>query len=358
MLELHLIRLPGGDVWRSFPIPYERWHKTGGIARRLFSTDGRLLAWHEFSGDKNRRDNVRVWDVTECRERFAIDGVTYPVLSPDGNTLAGLEPHQRDGISCRLYDTHNGQLLRSLPLPGDDAGWQPWPEFSPDGRLVAVNCRSSTGKGPSVRVFDVASGKTVFEAAEWSPHFVAGPTLVTVSDDSVLFRATDTWRVQTRARFSLGQHWDSGSPISPEPVPVPGRAAALVSNYYPSGNAFLARLSRYLHLDFDTGHRISWIDAVSGAVTKFTADDGLLMRTAVSDTGSRLVVQGSSGITIWELPPKRSWVPTAVVAALLALVWGGWTLLRRRMAMRSRHVPAGTTLPPAKVASWNSAAPA
>ena len=47
MLELLLIRLPGGEVWKSFPLPYNRWDTLGGIARRLFSDDGRLLAWHE-----------------------------------------------------------------------------------------------------------------------------------------------------------------------------------------------------------------------------------------------------------------------------------------------------------------------
>jgi WD40 repeat protein len=336
LLELHLIRLPEGEVWKSIPISYDRWHKRGGIARRLFSTDGRLLVWHDLSQGGDRRDTVRVWDVTEGRERFAAEGMTYPVLSPDGMVLAAVEPYRQGGIACRLYDTRTGQVLRSLPLPGDDVGWQPWPEFSADGTLLAVNCRSSTGKGPSVSVFGVASGTTVFESPEWSPHFVKGPTLVTVKDDSVLFRATDKWQVRARASFSLGRHWDNGSPISPEPQPVPGRAAVLVYDYYPAGDNLLRRFGSSLRLDTGVGHRASWVDAVSGAVTPFTADNGLGERTVVSPSGTRLVVRGATGITIWDLPPARSWRPTAVVAGLMAFVCLGCTLVRRRIAARVR----------------------
>src|SRR5262249_21759743 len=130
-LELILIRLPGGSLWRAIPIPYDRWHQRGGIARRLFSADGRLLAWHEFSSDDNS-DTVRVWDVAQERERFAADSVTYPLLSLDGRLLAAVErkkPDDRSDIACRLYGTGNGRVIHSLPLAGDTSGWQPWPEF-------------------------------------------------------------------------------------------------------------------------------------------------------------------------------------------------------------------------------------
>ena len=268
-------------------------------------------------------------------------GATYPVLSPDGSLLAVVEPDHPGAIACRLYDTRNGLVLRSLPLPGDGAGWQPWPEFSADGKLLAVNSRSSTGAGPKVSVFEVASGKAVFEASEWSPYFVEGPTLVTVKGDSVLFRAANTWQIRAKASFSFGQHWDNGNPISPEPRPVPGRAAVLVYDYYPTGNNLLSRFGRSLRLTLGSGHRASWIDAASGAVTPFTADDGLVERTVVSPGGRRLIVRGSSGVAIWELPPARSWLPTAVVAGLLAFACVGWTAARRRMAVRIRPQPSG-----------------
>jgi hypothetical protein len=71
-LELHLIRLSNGKVFQSLPIPFDRFHNRGGITQRLFSTDGQLLVWHEYSKDKERRDTVRIWDVTSG-ERFAIE---------------------------------------------------------------------------------------------------------------------------------------------------------------------------------------------------------------------------------------------------------------------------------------------
>jgi WD40 repeat protein len=337
VLELHLIRLDGGALWKSIPIPYDRWHKQGGIARRLFSSDGRLLAWHEYSSQSNS-DTVRAWDVAEDRERFTALGMTYPVVSPDGSLLAAVErkrPEQRSNVACRLYETRDGRLVHALTLPGDTAGWQPWPEFSSDGRLLAVNCDSSTGGGQSVVVFDVASGKIVFEAKEWSPHFLSGPMFVSVKNDTIFFRTIDTWQVRAKASFSLGRHWENGSEISPEPVPVPGKAAVLVYDFYPATNARFAAIKRWLHLDSGEGLRGTWVDAASGATTQFSACESLVWRTSISPSGKRLLVQGTPDVTIWDLPPRRSWIPTAVTALVLASVYGTWILARRPRAIRS-----------------------
>jgi hypothetical protein len=115
-----------------------------------------------------------------------------------------------------------------------------------------------------------------------------------------------------------------------------------VYDYYPAGDNPLIRFGRFLHLNVPGGHRASWIDAVSGEVTPFAADDGLMERAVASPDGSRLVVQGSSGISVWELPPRRSWVATAVVAGLLFLIYAMWTAVRWRIAARARPVPAGS----------------
>lgn len=335
-LELLLIRLPSGKVWKSFSVQHDRWNKRGGIARRLFSNDGRLLAWHErssFSREEVR--TVRVWDVTEGRERFAVDGATHPVLSPDGKILAAVQ-----GIACRLFDTQTGKVIRSLSLPGDAAAAQQWSEFSADGQLIAVN-RASSGEGSCVTVFVVKTGKTVFEAAERSPYFIDGPTLVTVKGDSVLFRDTDTWEVQARASFSLG-HYGDGSPIPPEPHPLPGSGAVLV--YEPNRRNLLGRLGRALRLNVGTGDRLSWIDADSRTTKQFTVDGVRFMRAVVAPGGKRLVAKGfpDSDITVWELPPSRSWMPTAVVAGLLACLCVGWTVVRQRIAARFRTMSSRT----------------
>jgi WD40 repeat protein len=339
MLELLLIRLPGGEIARSIAIPCLEPHRPGGIAHRFFSGDGRLLAWHELALG-GRGDIVRVWGVAEGRERFAIEGVVYPVLSPDGRWLATVEknpPREWHDIACWLYDTRNGQLVHSLPLPGDVRGWQPWPEFSPDGRLLVVNVGSSRGNGESVVVFDVASGKDVFRAREWSSHFVGGSMLVTVKDDTVQFRATDTWQIRAQATFSLGRHWDNGAALTPEPQPVPGRAAVLVYDYYPTPSDRLGALRSHLHLEPEPGHWASWVDAMSGSVISFAAHRDPVWRTVMSPRGDRLAAGGSRGLTIWELPPRRSWVPTAAVAGLLALIWGVWTVICPGIAARARR---------------------
>jgi WD40 repeat protein len=344
MFELLLIRLPKAEIWKAFNIPYRGFQARDRVARRFFSADGRLLAWYEFDRSADRH-LVRVWDVTEGRERFAAEAVAYPALSPDGRWLAAIEqntPGQRNDIACRLYDVSNGQVVHSLLLPGDDAGWQPWPEFSEDGRLLVVNSGSSQGKSPSVVVFDVASGKDVFRAAEWSSHFLGGSTLVTVKDDAVRFRAADTWQVRAEAKFALGRHWDNGGELRPEPMPVPGRAAVIVYDYYPSPSNRLGDLRRSLRLEPEPGHRASWVDATTGAVTPFAAHSGLVHRTAISPGGDRLAVQGL-GMTVWELPPRRSWFPMALAAGLLAFIWGVWIVVRLWFKRRPRPVRDGHT---------------
>jgi len=357
LLELHVIRLPGGEVWKSFRIPFPRFRVEdlgaawGGVARRLFSPDGRLLVWWEEELlQAGFRETVRVWDVVEGRERFAVDGVGHPVLSPDSRLLAVVEQHKpsepgksRTHIACRIYDASDGQVLHSLGLPGYHAGRQPWPEFSRNGRWLVITVRDANAigvyatdpKGDSVVVFDVASGKKVFEAKEAWGRFVDGPTLVTVKDDAVLFRATDTWQIQARATFSLDPVWFSS--IVPEPVP--GRAGALVFRYGPAPNDLLEKFSSYLHLKFDNRDRANWVDAMTGEVTQFKANIHWGIKTAVSPSGSHLVEGGGRGATIWDLPPRRSWIPTVAVGALLALVCG-WPVVRRRVMMRVRPASA------------------
>ena len=325
--ELLLIQLPEGKIVRSFSFPYNlfSWHdRVGG---RFFSPDGRLVAWHEDLATADR-GVVRVWDLAESHERFAAEGVTYPMWSPDGRWLAAVEtskPEQKQ-LACRLYDVRNGQVVHSLPLPGDRQSFQPWPEFSPDGRLLLVKRQSDRREGEVVVVFDVASEKKVFEAWESSSYFVDGATLVSVNDNTVLFRDTKTWQIRSQSQFSLRTLFGEASPV---PHPVPGRSAVLVYDDFPIKNDFVDTLGRNLHLKLQTPLRGTWIDAASGEKTPFTACEGLLWRTAISPGGDRLFTLGQ-GLTIWDLPPRRTWIPTAVVAGLLTLIWGGWIVFRRK----------------------------
>jgi hypothetical protein len=338
LLELHLIQLPGGKVWKSFQIPFPRWRLDaviwGGVARRLFSPDGRMLVWWEDETlPVGFRETARVWDVTEGRERFAAEGVGHPVLSPDSRLLAAVEQYKPSGpaIACRIYDVSTGKVLHSLGLPGDRAGLQPWPEFSQDGRWLVITAGNSHDVGESVVVFDVHSGKKVFEAKEARGHFVDGPILVTVKDNALLFRATNNWEVQARTTFAL--HPILESSIVPEPVP--GQAGVLVFRYGPAQNDPLEKFSSYFGLKLDKRNGTNWVDAMTGEVTQFKLNIEPGMRTAISPDGSRLVVGGGPGATIWDLPPRRSWIPTLAVGALLATV-GGLPVVRRWIGMRHR----------------------
>jgi len=119
-----------------------------------------------------------------------------PVLSPD-HSLAAVgdaisTENEGDGFSrVRVYDVKSGKLIHDL-----DAGNQGWsavrPQFSPDGKLLAVGSRNYR-----MRLFDVASGKLLHEFPKRRSHDIAfspdGKTIAAAYVDGTLA----TWDVKS-----------------------------------------------------------------------------------------------------------------------------------------------------------------
>ena len=84
--------------------------------------------------------------------------VAAVAFSPDGAAVAvGNNDNGSKGVL--LYDAANGEMLRSLAVPGVTRWYFRTLEFSPNGKLLAANIEDNSGNG--VALWDVATGKLV-----------------------------------------------------------------------------------------------------------------------------------------------------------------------------------------------------
>ena len=166
----------------------DRMTNSGGANDLAFSADATLIA-----SARGFEGGARVWDVA-TRTLIATVGVQQFVpdwsvaISPDGRILAigGFGP------TVRLYDVRTGKLVRELDQAGAGAFAL---EFSPDGRVLAVS-----GSEPVASLWDVATGAQI------------GPRLTGGDRRTMLDLSTDGRRMLTTFANGQGAVWD----IAPE----------------------------------------------------------------------------------------------------------------------------------------------
>lgn len=313
----------------SVPYPANAADKSSTIPYHLFSPDSKWLLWVEYAFPERA---VKVWDLTSKKEAFTLPKVCYPVVSSDSTLIAtthfwrtlGKEP-----FAVQLWDIRTGALRQTLPLLGTSEGWKRGPSFSPDGRLLAVNSRDNNSK-QIVEVFDTTTGKRVFQQDAWSPHLLSdGKTLVTVKNNDVQRWDTTNWTLLGKIEFQLGKYWDNGSDISPEPVTIPGKTIVMVSNYYPTVRSpYLRWLGEKLKLNTFGSHEVTFIDGQSGQRQSIAIhNDSMLSSAVFSPDGNRAAFGTITGsMSLWEIPPRKSFV-AVVWAVVLGVIVVGVTLL-------------------------------
>lgn len=307
----------------SIPYSSSAADKACTLPRTLFSPDGKWLLCVEYSFPER---SVRVWDLQSGTEKYTLSKLCYPVFSPDSIMIAMTQYWRTRGdepFAVQLVDVQTGALRRTINLQGTSEGWCPWPSFSPNGELLAVNSRDGKGK-QTVEVFETASGTRVFQQEAWSPHLLSnGRTLVTVKNQDVQLWDIDSWTLRGNNRFELGTHWANGAEMSPEPVLISGSPLVAVFDCKPTSNAsFLPWLGKKFQLNAFGSQRVALIDGTSASRQLVVLHNDLFLRNPVwSPDGSRMAIGSVNGtLSVWAVPPRKSLVPLLCASAVVILV--------------------------------------
>jgi WD40 repeat protein len=125
-----------------------------------FSPDGKLLAMCA-SNDSNARmpGGIKLWDLAANREREDFAGAKVSALgvafSPDGKLLASCAPA---GPSVTIWDVASGKQVRMV----QDSASVRHLAFSPDGKLLATAHGGGARRGNgSVQLWDTTSWQEV-----------------------------------------------------------------------------------------------------------------------------------------------------------------------------------------------------
>jgi WD40 repeat protein len=320
--------VPGGPVSGRQP------NSTSGHGGGRFSTDSR---WFAYADNDAGEDCIRVWDVTAGREdcRLLLGRSHTPIdrvmaFSPGDRALATGEtardvPASVDSV-VRLWDLRSERLIWAWTGP---TGWScRRVQFSPDGKYLAAVFKDNATGPPHERVYCLD---------------LAGQEVHRADAGEVSFPPGEDW-------FAL---YDLPTPPDLRRQSFDGQdrtvAAAFGSDERPIGADSLtlgiARRIPHPVRDWVTAQGLRW---------PFSAEEGVYLRFAdvrtmrplgslprnimfgshgsevFSADGRVFAVTDESGVTIWDVPPRKSlpWFLAATTA--LAVATAGWAHRRTR----------------------------
>ncbi|MEJ2263427.1 MAG: BTAD domain-containing putative transcriptional regulator [Anaerolineales bacterium] len=258
---------------------------TGQVMNLAFSPDGQRIVTTSLDG------TAKIWDLATGKELITLvghtDGLITPTFSADGSLVATTS----FDCTARIWDAATGELLHTLNHLGITSG----PDFSPDGRLLAVpdhtegdlcDPEAAPVAGPSpVRIWDVASGEEVMtlaghidgsNEADFSPD---GTRLFTVGTDTT----AKMWDVSTGEELLTLFHpaWVYGGDFSSDGSLVATGALDGVARVW----------------DADTGRQLITLNGHAGGIgnVKFSPD------------GTRLITGSDDGTArVWDITPQGS----------------------------------------------------
>ena len=154
------------------------------------------------------REPFAIWDMTSNQAPRKLQGDlarkgSHFAVSHDGKTIAlnttSIWDHAEEDV-IGLWDAQSGELRRTFRIPT----WFSGPEFSPDDRTLVT-------MGPVIRLWDVETGKEVFEGPK---HFAAVLSLAFTPDGKSLVsgsldRSVRLWDVASgrHVRQLAGHRW-------------------------------------------------------------------------------------------------------------------------------------------------------
>jgi serine/threonine protein kinase/WD40 repeat protein len=231
-------------------------------------------------------------------------------LSPDGTRVAGFSANSAGSLTLKLWDTETGKEIWSVGVAADNGGRRVV-EFSRDGRRL-LTCRNlspsgegAPARGNELRVWDTASGKTIYARDNVEISFVL---LATLSPDGSRLGVNN---IKERgpaeaARLKVWQLED-GKEIFQYPPDQPGLVPICMGlDFSPDGKQLAAFIidsgtpsrSRTLRLwDLESGHEVREI-GMPGTLTRgvcFSPDGATLATANIDGPNDRIYLWDRAG---------------------------------------------------------------
>jgi RNA polymerase sigma factor (sigma-70 family) len=174
------------------------WVGRGGVARLLFTSDGRRLV------SMGSDTAVRLWDSAtgeQLHDFGRFKAVWGLALAPDGQTLAGVV-NESDSWSIRLWEVADGHERKRLTPPDT----RPISvAFSPDGKMLATGVGEGDWRKPSdIVLWDVARGEEIRRLRGhkgWVGCLAFAPDSKTLVSTSSVDISARVWDVKTGAEL-------------------------------------------------------------------------------------------------------------------------------------------------------------
>lgn len=156
--DLQIIDLVARKVskhWEAFPDDTSGQHGNGKFWGLAFSPDGALLA-----GCSRGCNEVKVWDTSTWNLKYELSGHTkHRIESVTFNADGSLVASGGCDGTVRIWNTRNGELLRTYDGHDAETGRISGLQFHPDGQMiVSAQCNGE------IIVWDTKSGKKIMSA--------------------------------------------------------------------------------------------------------------------------------------------------------------------------------------------------
>jgi hypothetical protein len=325
------------EIVSGGPVIERRPNATSGRGGGRFSTDSRLFA---YADRESGEDWIRVWDVMGGREEcgLRLGPPQAPVgrvmaFSPGDRTLATGEPARDVPASVdsvvRLWDLTSRRPIWAWTGP---PGWNCLRvQFSPDGRYLAAVFQTKASGPPYERVYCLdTAGREVHRADAGEVSFPPGVDWFALYDLPT--------PLDLRRRGYDGRDHTAAAVFEPDERPI-GTDSLTVG---------IARPVPHPLRDWVSAQGIRWPFGTEEGVYLRFADArtmrplGVLPRLIMfgspeigvsevfSGDGRVFAVTDDSGVTIWDVPSRKSLHWFLAAATALAVAAAGWAGHRTR----------------------------
>lgn len=298
----------------------------------LFSPDSRFLIW--CSDDRTTyRSSTLVYDLNLGRPWLHLLNERGAICSPDSRLLGTIRiPNLMQPAGCPaqfcLRDLSSGEIRRTISLPTDESTWFSTVALAPDGRFVVLqrHCFGTTGssrvqKESCLVVLDLDSGRLAISVPVYEAHVVGDPPHLIVSHAGALtihdLRSHELERTSS-SPFSLLRSTTSAFPDNTLQQLFLAGSTVAWQEQRQSVAPVVVEAAKLLGWQLPASRqRIGLLDVRTGSQRTTHLNSPPLHWFLVTPDCSRAAGSSDDNTYTWDLPGRRSWLPTMYTLALL-----------------------------------------